>query len=277
MENLEEWSCVMEEKMARFDDVVNRLKSAISVGKKEETKAKYEENIIQEEMFRRTMQGELKIQEMKLPMKSKEYEKRDKIVNEERVNVKLPKLIKTKFYNMSLDWFLFWNQFESEIGKAEIVPVSNYSNLKELLIPIVRLLIDSLLFTSEGYSRAKSILLGKFGESTEIAAAHIQCITSMPVAQILHPNRIHDFYEKLVISVQALDTMNKLKKINGYVKLTLDKLPGIRADLVRIDEVWQEWSFLQHVDALTKWTTRNPKIILTPEKSFKRETVYQAL
>ena len=30
--------------------------------------------------------------------------------------------------------------------------------------------------------------------------------------------------------------MNKLKEINGYVRLTLDKLPGMRADLVRIDE-----------------------------------------
>ena len=48
-------------------------------------------------MFRRRMQEELKIQEMKLQMKSKEYEKRDKIVNEERVNVKLPKLVITKF------------------------------------------------------------------------------------------------------------------------------------------------------------------------------------
>ena len=73
--------------MARFDGVIDRLKSAISnVEKKEEAKSKLEENIIQEEMFSRRMQEELKIQEMKLQMKSKEYEKRDKIVNEERVN-----------------------------------------------------------------------------------------------------------------------------------------------------------------------------------------------
>ena len=64
MENLEEWSSIMEEEMAHFDDVVGRLNSAISnVEKKEEIKAKYEENIIQEEMFRRRMQEELKIHE----------------------------------------------------------------------------------------------------------------------------------------------------------------------------------------------------------------------
>ena len=182
--DLEEWSSVMKEKMTSFDDVVDRLKSAISnVEKKEEIKAKPEENIIQEEMFRRRMQEELKIQEMKLQMKSKEYEKRDKIVNEERVNVKLPKLVITKFDGTSLDWFRFWNQFESGIDKADIGSVSKFSYLKELLIPRVRLLIDGLPFTSEGYSRAKSILLGKFGKSTEIAAAHIQCNTSLPVFQ----------------------------------------------------------------------------------------------
>ena len=53
----------------------------------------------------------------------------------------------------------------------------------------------------------------------------------MPVIQNSHPNRIDDFYEKLVISVLAPDTMNKLKEINGYVRLTLDKLHGIRVDL----------------------------------------------
>ena len=30
--------------------------------------------------------------------------------------------------------------------------------------------------------------------------------------------------------------MNKLKDINGDVKITLDKLPGIRADLVRLGD-----------------------------------------
>lgn len=64
----------MEEKMTRFDDVVDRLKNAIShEDSREETKAKHEENVFQEDMFRRRTQEELEIQEMKLQMKSKEY------------------------------------------------------------------------------------------------------------------------------------------------------------------------------------------------------------
>ena len=141
-------------------------------------------------MFRKRMQEELKVQAIKLHMKSKVYEKRDIIVNEKTVNVKLPKFIITKFYDTSLDWFRFWNQFESEIAKAKIDLVSNFSYLKRLLILRVRVFIDGLPFTPERYSRAKSTLIGKFGNSTKIAAAHIQCITLLPVIQNSHPNGI---------------------------------------------------------------------------------------
>ena len=84
---------------------------------------------------------------MKFQMKSKEYEKKDKIVNKERVNVKLPKVTITKFDGTFLDWFCFWNQFESEIYKAVIGPVSKFSYLKELLIPRVRLLMSQIYIT----------------------------------------------------------------------------------------------------------------------------------
>ena len=34
--------------------------------------------------------------------------------------------------------------------------------------------------------------------------------------------------------------MRKLNEIKGYVGNTLDKLPGIRAHLVRLDGSWQD-------------------------------------
>ena len=114
--------------------------------------------------------------------------------------------------------------------------MSKLNYLEELLVPKVRLLIDTLLFISGDYSRAMAILKAKFGKPSEVLAAHIQCITSLPVITNSNPHRIHEFYEKLVISVQVLETMNNLKEINGYVRLTLDKLLGIRAELVRLDD-----------------------------------------
>ena len=52
--------------------------------------------------------------------------------------------------------------------------------------------------------------------------------------------------------------MGKLNKINGYVRFTLDKLCGIKADLVRTDDNWQNWGFNELIEAICKCTERNP-------------------
>ena len=67
-----------------------------------------------------------------------------------------------------------------------------------------------------------------------------------------NPTRINEFYEKMVTNIQTLESMGKEKDIRGYVRLTLDKLPGIRADLVRLDDNWQECGFPQLVEGLLK-------------------------
>ena len=52
--------------------------------------------------------------------------------------------------------------------------------------------------------------------------------------------------------------MGKVKEIGGFVRATLDKLPDIRADLVRLDDNWQEWGFPELIESLRKWCDRNP-------------------
>ena len=54
--------------------------------------------------------------------------------------------------------------------------------------------------------------------------AHIETVISLPVMNNSNPVRIHSFYEKLVTSVQFLESMGKLQNINGFVRHTLDKL-----------------------------------------------------
>ena len=51
------------------------------------------------------------------------------------------------------------------------------------------------------------------------------------------------------------ESMGKKKGIRGYVRPTLDKLPGIKSDLVRLDDNWQEWRFPQLVEALKMGVT----------------------
>ena len=66
----------------------------------------------------------------------------------------------------------------------------------------------------------------KYGKQSEVANAQVQNIMSLTHINDSNSYKIHEFSEKLLSSVQALETMGKLKEINGYVKLTLDKLSG---------------------------------------------------
>lgn len=82
---------------------------------------------------------------------------------------------------------------------------------------------------------------------------------SLPVIQRANPNNESQFYEKLCSSVQALETMDKLSEVDGYVSMTLNKLEGIRGDLVRTDDDWQEWKF----DQLSRCSKSPMKILTT--------------
>ena len=61
---------------------------------------------------------------------------------------------------------------------------------------------------------------------------------------------------------QVLETklkhIGKLEQINGNVAMTLDKLAGIRSDLVRTDPEWEDWDYNKLTEALKLWTRRNP-------------------
>ena len=58
----------------------------------------------------------------------------------------------------------------------------------------------------------------------------------LPHIKGANPHKIHEFYAKLLPSVQALESMNRLREISGYCGTTLDKLEGIRADLTCLDD-----------------------------------------
>ena len=55
---------------------------------------------------------------------------------------------------------------------------------------------------------------------------------SLPMIYGVNPNKESQFYEKLCSNVQALETMAKLGEVIGYVRMPLNKLEGIRGDLI---------------------------------------------
>ena len=151
----------------------------------------------------------------------------------EQRTTKLPKLQITKFNGTYEAWLPFWNKFQAEIDKANLASVTKFAYLKELVDPKVRAEIDRLPFTTGGYERAKNILIGEYGKTSEIVNAYVQNIANLPVITGTQPAPIHEFYKKLVYSVQSLETLGKLKDVTGNARSVLDKLKGVIADLVR--------------------------------------------
>ena len=120
--------------------------------------------------------------------------------------------------------------------------------------PAVRSLsdIDGLPFNTEGYERAKNILKTEYGSTSEIVNAYISNILKLPVVNGTDPKVIEDFYKKLLYNVQSLETMGRLRDVAGNVRTVLDKLKGIKADLVRGKKagktgILQSWYKLSNV------------------------------
>ena len=53
--------------------------------------------------------------------------------------------------------------------------------------------------------------------------------------------------------MQSLKTLGKLADVKGNVQATLDKLKGIKADVVCGNQGWQQWSFDDLLGELKKW------------------------
>ena len=128
----------------------------------------------------------------------------------------------------------------------------------ELLEPKAKRCVEALPFNPEGYNRAKAILVDKFGKESEIVKVYAKQILDLPNVPGTNLRVIVDFYENLTHSVQVLETMGKLSQIDGNVSMALDKLSGIRGDLVRVDPDWEMWDFGKLCEALHQWVKQNP-------------------
>ena len=94
----------------------------------------------------------------------------------------------------------------------------------------MRTTFEKLPANSQGYNKAKEFLKQRYGDSSEVVNAHIQEIMSLSIINGNSRPKIHSFYDNLLGHVQALETLGKLEQVAGNVRLTLNKLAGIRAD-----------------------------------------------
>ena len=248
-ENIDAWCSGIEDDINKYEGMLEMIKDEItSIHQGKEDDKLEKERKEAGERAAREFEEQKRIQSMKLEMKKERGQKSSE--NGKPSRAKLPKLEISKFNSTFIDWPRFWGQFEAEIEKSDVQQVTKFSYLKELLSAEAKKVIEGLPFTIEGYERAKNILKHKYGKDSEIINAHIQEVMKLPTIYGSAALKIKDFYEVLLTNVQALQTMGKLGEINGYVRMTIDKFPSIRSDLVRNDDEWQNWKFPDLVEQL---------------------------
>lgn len=256
------WSVETDEIIAEVDEEIDYLSSWLSKAEQAEVERSRQEQLQFEKECLEQKLHYKELEQKQIPSASP-----SSAASAQKVSVaKLPKLTITKFNGSYLDWRRFWEQFTEEIDKSSMAGITKFSYLKEFVEFDVRRGIDGLPFTEEGYTRAKSILQERYGKEGEIVKAYVKDIIDLPNIDGVKSMQINKFYERLLYNVQSLETMGKLSQVNGYVTLTIDKLSGIRGDLVRNDDDWQNWDFVKLCEALRSWTRRNP-----PEKTDDRK------
>ena len=86
----------------------------------------------------------------------------------------------------------------------------------------------------------------------EIVNVYVNNIMGLPTTMGENPREVEEFYKCLLYNVQSLETLGKLRDVAGNVRVVLDKLKGIKCDLVRGHEQWQEWDFRQILQAIKR-------------------------
>lgn len=277
-ESIRKWAEEIDSKIAEADDKVTEIRQRVDEIKETE-RAEVEEAKRYAEKLQKENQLEFEKQKFELEQEAKDEERKRELEHKTQLlnqqlefqksetatkkqgqsaSIKLPKLPMTKFNGNYENWLPFWNTFEAEIDKTDVPPVTKFAFLKEWLEPKVRAEVEGLPFTTEGYQRAKNILQSEYGKTSEIINSHVQNIMGLPVIVDSNPSKVNEFYKSLLYNTQALETLGKLDKVSGMTRSVLEKLKGVKADLVRGNDGWQDWDLPRLIAELKKWRDINP-------------------
>ena len=250
------WGEEIEDNLERADNTTRRIHDVIKALDREEQEREAMEK------YKKNMEFEWQLLEQREESeKAREHEKAAALESgpaKSSVAAKLPKLSITKFSGKVEDWLPFWGKFKSEIDSSNLAKLTKFRYLKKLLEKHVRNDIEGLPFTDDGYDNAKAILEAEYGQPADIVNAYVKNIMELPVITGVNPRKVKEFYKQLRYNVQSLDTLEWLGDVKGNVRSTLDKLKGVKADLVRGNEGWRDWDFKDLLRELKKWADINP-------------------
>ena len=184
---------------------------------------------------------------------------------------KLPRLKITPFNGTPTDWVRFENMFLTLVHEKASTAEEKYGFLLEMVSPKVREKIANLKPGEVGYKIAWERLKSEYGHPKHVINAHMDAIINLTPVRGHNYEKVQDFYEKLSKNFDALQTLGESEKLSGFVMTTINKLPHIKPDLVRVDDDWEEWSMEVLIKNLQKWLRRNK----VDDASNQKETRYK--
>ena len=152
---------------------------------------------------------------------------------------KLPELKVTPFNGTMTDWVRFSNMFSSQVLSKEFSDEIKFGYLLEMVNPRVREKIANLKPGKIGLEAAWERLNREFGQKNAVINTHIDEIINLPTVKRTNYEKIQYFYNRLTKNCDALSTLGENNLLKGFVMTTLNKLPSVKPDIVRMDQEWR--------------------------------------
>ena len=212
----------------------------------------------EELMRRRIQQQEKELWEERMKAELAVAEKKFQMEKEAKASKsKLPELKISPFKGTSADWIRFENMFVSQVDSKSISDAEKFGYLLELVNPKVKDRLSNLKPGPEGYKMAWERLKVEYGHNKLVTAAHVEEIIKLQAVKGRNYEKVCEFYETLCKNCDALATLDEEAMLKGLVVSTLNKLPQVKPDLVRMDDDWEDWDMKKLLVAIQGWLKRN--------------------
>ena len=141
---------------------------------------------------------------------------------------KLPKLELKKFYGNHIDWYPFWESFESAVHlNSTLTGVDKFNYLKSLLGGSAAHVIAGLTMTNANYEKAIDLLKQRFGNCQLVISSHME-VTKIPRITAVHEvKRLRNLYDTVESHVRGLESLEISQEMYGCfpTPIIMQKLP----------------------------------------------------
>ena len=144
-------------------------------------------------------------------------------------HAKLPKLNLPEFDGDPLLFQGFWDIFTSSVHNNDTLDdVAKFSHLKGLLAGKAKLVIQSLMLTSENYTEAVALLKKRFGDEQVIIQAHMDALLALTPVFDLDVIALRTLCDKIEVHIRNLQLYDISSQNYGPVLISIihSKLPS---------------------------------------------------